>query len=128
MRFMLFSFPEHYPCGGMNDLVAEFDQVDELGLEKRNDYDGIFNMDYVQIYDRKTKEVINYEIKYSIMKHQLEEVDEKSYWENRLKNQTDEDVKRYIESIKQERIRAIDSFNKIKKWIETTINNQLAKD
>ena len=35
-NFMLFAGDEYYPCGGMTDLVGEFESLDEI-LQKLNE-------------------------------------------------------------------------------------------
>lgn len=58
-RFLLFSYPDYYPNGGLGDLVLQFNTIEEL---KRVDL--FYIHDYVEIYDFKTgKEIVtSYEI------------------------------------------------------------------
>lgn len=58
-RFLLFSYPDYYPNGGLGDLVLQFNTIEEL---KRVDL--FYIHDYVEIYDFKAgKEIVtSYEI------------------------------------------------------------------
>lgn len=57
-RFLLFSYPDYYPSGGLGDLALKFNTVQEL-----KKVDTLYLDDYVEIYDFKAgKEiVISYE-------------------------------------------------------------------
>ena len=37
-RFLLFSYAEYYPCGGLDDLILQFNTIEELQEEKLNDF------------------------------------------------------------------------------------------
>ena len=53
-RFLLFSYPEYYPCGGLGDLILQFNTIEEL---KEVDISDI--SDYIEVYDFKAgKEII----------------------------------------------------------------------
>ena len=58
-RFLLFSYPEYYPSGGLEDLVLQFNTIEEL-----KEVDTFYINDYVEIYDFKAgKEIVtSYEI------------------------------------------------------------------
>lgn len=58
-RFLLFSYPEYYPNGGLEDLVLQFNTIEEL-----KEVDTFYINDYVEIYDFKAgKEIVtSYEI------------------------------------------------------------------
>ena len=53
-RFLLFSYAEYYPCGGLDDLILQFNTIEEL---KEVDISDI--SDYIEVYDFKAgKEII----------------------------------------------------------------------
>lgn len=53
-RFLLFSYAEYYPCGGLGDLILQFNTIEEL---KEVDISDI--SDYIEVYDFKAgKEII----------------------------------------------------------------------
>ena len=58
-RFLLFSYPDYYPNGGLGDLVLQFNTIEEL-----KKVDLFYIHDYVEIYDFKAgKEIVtSYEI------------------------------------------------------------------
>ncbi len=58
-RFLLFSYPDYYPNGGLEDLVLQFNTIEEL-----KEVDTFYIDDYVEIYDFKAgKEIVtSYEI------------------------------------------------------------------
>lgn len=58
-RFLLFSYPDYYPSGGLGDLALKFNTVQEL-----KKVDTLYLDDYVEIYDFKVgKEIVtSYEI------------------------------------------------------------------
>ncbi len=47
-RFLLFSYPEYYPCGGLDDLILQFNTIEELKEVDTSDI-----TDYVEVYDFK---------------------------------------------------------------------------
>ena len=47
-RFLLFSYAEYYPCGGLDDLILQFNTVEELKEVDTSDIS-----DYIEIYDFK---------------------------------------------------------------------------
>lgn len=47
-RFLLFSYAEYYPCGGLDDLVLQFNTIEELKEVDTSDIS-----DYVEVYDFK---------------------------------------------------------------------------
>ena len=47
-RYLLFSYPEYNPCGGLGDLVLQFNTIEEL---KEVDIYDI--SDYIEVYDFK---------------------------------------------------------------------------
>ena len=53
-RFLLFSYAEYYPCGGMRDLELKFNNFSEL-VENKDD---LYLSDYIEIYDIKYDNVI----------------------------------------------------------------------
>lgn len=58
-RFLLFSYSDYYPNGGLEDLVLQFNTIEEL-----KEVDTFYINDYVEIYDFKAgKEIVtSYEI------------------------------------------------------------------
>ena len=53
-RFLLFSYAEYYPNGGLGDLILQFNTIEEL---KEVDISDI--SDYIEVYDFKAgKEII----------------------------------------------------------------------
>ena len=53
-RFLLFSYGDYYPCGGMRDLELKFNNFSEL-VENKDD---LYLSDYIEIYDIKYDNVI----------------------------------------------------------------------
>lgn len=47
-RFLLFSYAEYYPCGGLDDLILQFNTIEELKEVDTSDI-----TDYVEVYDFK---------------------------------------------------------------------------
>lgn len=47
-RFLLFSYAEYYPCGGLDDLILQFNIVEELKEVDTSDIS-----DYIEVYDFK---------------------------------------------------------------------------
>ena len=47
-RFLLFSYLEYYPCGGLDDLILQFNTIEELKEVDTSDIS-----DYVEVYDFK---------------------------------------------------------------------------
>ena len=47
-RFLLFSYAEYYPCGGLDDLILQFNTIEELKEVDTSDIS-----DYVEVYDFK---------------------------------------------------------------------------
>lgn len=56
-RFLLFSYPEYYPNGGMRDLEFKFNNFSEL-VENKDD---LYLSDYIEIYDIEKDETYWYE-------------------------------------------------------------------
>ena len=58
-RFLLFSYPDYYPNGGLEYLVLQFNTIEEL-----KEVDTFYINDYAEIYDFKAgKEIVtSYEI------------------------------------------------------------------
>ena len=52
-RFLLFSYPEYYPSGGLDDLILQFNTIEEL-----KEVDTFDISDYVEVYDFKAGEEI----------------------------------------------------------------------
>lgn len=48
-RFLLFSYSEYYPAGGMDDVVLKFNNLSDL-LNKKDDLD---SFEFIEIYDVK---------------------------------------------------------------------------
>ncbi|QLF87098.1 hypothetical protein 80A_00111 [Staphylococcus phage 80A] len=48
-RFLLFSYSEYYPAGGMGDVVLKFNNLSDL-LNKKDDLD---SFEFIEIYDVK---------------------------------------------------------------------------
>lgn len=48
-RFLLFSYADYYPIGGMRDLEFKFNGFSELLSNK----DDLYLSDYIEIYDTK---------------------------------------------------------------------------
>ena len=49
LRYMVFAFSDYYPSGGLFDVVASFDTIDDFRAEKDQIVPG---NDYVQLFDR----------------------------------------------------------------------------
>lgn len=47
-RFLLFSYAEYYPCGGLDDLILQFNTIEELKEVNTSDIS-----DYIEVYDFK---------------------------------------------------------------------------
>ncbi|MDN6182884.1 MAG: hypothetical protein L0I92_09080 [Staphylococcus equorum] len=47
-RFLLFSYPEYYPCGGLDDMILQFNTVEELKEVDTSDI-----TDSIEVYDFK---------------------------------------------------------------------------
>lgn len=47
-RFLLFSYPEYYPCGGLGDMILQFNTVEELKEVDTSDI-----TDSIEVYDFK---------------------------------------------------------------------------
>ena len=47
-RFLLFSYPDYYPCGGLGDLILQFNTIEELKEVDTSDIS-----DYIEVYDFK---------------------------------------------------------------------------
>ena len=53
-RFLLFTYPNYYPAGGMDDVEFKFNYFSELVKNK----DDLYLSDYIEIYDIKYDNVI----------------------------------------------------------------------
>ncbi len=54
-KFIVFSFPEYYPSGGMGDVTAEYDNLEEA----KNHFKKINNVsDFNYVIDRDTWECV----------------------------------------------------------------------
>lgn len=57
-KYLLFSYAEYYPCGGMHDCIFSTDSIDKL-----NEYiierfkDSWYQNEYVQYYDIENKKL-----------------------------------------------------------------------
>lgn len=47
-RFLLFSYADYYPSGGLDDLILQFNTIEELKEVDTSDIS-----DYVEVYDFK---------------------------------------------------------------------------
>lgn len=56
-RFLLFTYEDYYPCGGMRDLEFKFNNFSEL-VENKDD---LYLSDYIEIYDTEKDETYWYE-------------------------------------------------------------------
>lgn len=58
-RYLLFGFDDHFPKGGMNDFIDDFDSLEEAHTEFINGGDLVTTGAYknFQIYDTETKEL-----------------------------------------------------------------------
>ena len=57
-RYLLFGFYEYYPKGGLNDIEASFNDINELDLnELYCDYS------YYQLLDLKNRQYVNFDMK-----------------------------------------------------------------
>lgn len=56
-RFLLFTYGDYYPCGGMRDLEFKFNNFSEL-VENKDD---LYLSDYIEIYDIEKDETYWYE-------------------------------------------------------------------
>lgn len=54
-NFMLFAGDDYYPSGGMNDLVGEFESLDEIPQKLNESNFGLY--DWAHIYDVKEDRV-----------------------------------------------------------------------
>ena len=60
-RFLLFSYAEYYPCGGLDDLILKFNTIEELKEVDTSDIS-----DYIEVYDFKAgKEIFGDRSPYS---------------------------------------------------------------
>lgn len=65
-RYLLFGFYEYYPKGGLNDIEASFNDINELDLnELYCDYS------YYQLLDLKNRQYVNFDMK--IVENEIEE-------------------------------------------------------
>ena len=56
-RYLLFSYSDYYPGGGLGDVVFAFDKFEELeSWYKVNDH--ILDGDYIDLFDLERREVI----------------------------------------------------------------------
>ncbi|UJJ74675.1 hypothetical protein [Bacillus phage BM-P1] len=56
-RYLLFSYNDYYPSGGLRDVVFAFDKFEELeSWYKVNDH--ILDGDYIDLFDLERREVI----------------------------------------------------------------------
>ena len=54
-RFLLFSYSEYYPIGGLRDLILQFNTIEELKEVDTSDI-----LDYIEVYDFKVgKEIFS---------------------------------------------------------------------
>ena len=56
-RFLLFSYPEYYPCGGVGDLCISFNTVKELEDNYLKNERRL--SEYIEVFDTKTGEIVN---------------------------------------------------------------------
>lgn len=56
-RFLLFSYPEYYPCGGVGDLCISFNTVKELEDNYSKNERSL--SEYIEVFDTKTGEIVN---------------------------------------------------------------------
>ena len=56
-RFLLFSYPEYYPCGGVGDLCISFNTVKELEDNYLKNERSL--SEYIDVFDTKTGRTIN---------------------------------------------------------------------
>lgn len=56
-RFLLFSYPEYYPCGGIGDLRISFNTIEEVEKEYERLPFGL--CEYIEVFDTKTGRTIN---------------------------------------------------------------------
>lgn len=56
-RYFVFTFGEYYPSGGLNDIEATFDNLNEA---KKSCTDGsiFISSDYCYIWDKQTGEIV----------------------------------------------------------------------
>lgn len=67
-RFLLFSYSEYYPNGGMKDCEFRFNSFYELVEEK----DNLYSSDYIEIYDVKYDNVVYIEDKETLLREFME--------------------------------------------------------
>jgi hypothetical protein len=121
-RFMLFGFGDYYPGGGMNDFAGFFDNVEELKLEEREEYKGIFNADKIQVLDLNTKETFTHELKNSVSKYAI---DKEEFWRVWGKySSSNEQIQKEYDELQQQFKKAQERYDQAKKWIEETIQKQ----
>ena len=56
-RFLLFSYAEYYPCGGVGDLCISFNTVKELEDNYLKNERSL--SEYIEVFDTKTGRTIN---------------------------------------------------------------------
>jgi hypothetical protein len=56
-RFMVFSFPEYYPSGGLSDVIGDYDTIEEAkeAIEKG---DIFISSDFCYVFDREIGEQV----------------------------------------------------------------------
>lgn len=65
-RYLLFGFYQYYPYGGLNDIIANFNDINELNLNEL-----YCNYDYYQLLDLKTQQQADLQM--SIIEREIEE-------------------------------------------------------
>lgn len=77
-RFLLFSYPEYYPCGGLGDMILQFNTIEELKEVDTSDI-----TDGIEVYDFKYgKEIFG---EYSLLSGEYKVDKLVSHMENYLK-------------------------------------------
>lgn len=77
-RFLLFSYAEYYPCGGLGDMILQFNTVEELKEVDTSDM-----TDGIEVYDFKYgKEIFG---EYSLLSGEYKVDKLVSHMENYLK-------------------------------------------
>lgn len=73
-RYLLFGFYRYYPNGGLDDIIADFNDINELNLDEL-----YYNYDYYQLLDLKTQKRSHLQM--STIEYEIEEKEIYDYYE-----------------------------------------------
>jgi hypothetical protein len=91
-RYLLFGFYRYYPDGGLDDIIADFNDINELNLDEL-----YYNYDHYQLLDLKTQKQSHLQM--STIEHEIEEKEiydydeEEKYKKNAIINWLKKNVK-----------------------------------